>query len=94
MGKDTEEPPQLESLYDADEVWDAYDARDQGLKRARWTAVAVAWVMGHDDMAAKLIGPMDLAELIDLDSVLTDLRHEVRRFISQQNAPTSEGPPA
>jgi hypothetical protein len=86
-----EDPPQLGALYNADEVWTAYDARDQGLRRARWTAVAVAWVMGHDDMAAKLVGPMDLAELIDLDSVLTDLRHEVRRAIARLDAPAPEG---
>ena len=86
------EPEKLGSLYAEDQVWDAYDSRDQDIRRARWTAVVTGWVLGHDDMVTKMISPLTLAELIDLDASLTGLRHEVRRVIAKTNAPWIKQP--
>jgi hypothetical protein len=81
------------SLGEVDEAaWQAHDARDQDLRRARWVAVVTGWVLGQDDMVSKLIGPMTLAELIDLDSSLTSLRYEIRQITAQKGAPWSKTP--
>jgi hypothetical protein len=82
-----DEPPQLGSLYREDEMWDAYDGEDQDLRRARWLAITAGWVLGQDDMVTKLLAPLTLAELIDLDASLTGLRHEVRHVIAKTSAP-------
>ena len=82
-----EPPPQLGSLYDEAEAWDAYDDQDQDLRRARWLAIMTGWVLGQDDMVGKLIAPLTLAELIDIDASLTSLRYEVRHVIAKTNAP-------
>lgn len=87
-----DEPEQLGSLYDEEEVWDAYDRRDQDLRRARWTALMVGWVHGQDKMVAKLLAPLTLAELIDLDSSLTGMRHDVRQAIAKTDAPWIKQP--
>jgi hypothetical protein len=80
-------PPQLGCLYHEAEAWDAYDEQDQDLRRARWLAIMTGWVLGQDDMVGKLIAPLTLAELIDLDASLTSLRYEVRHALAKLDAP-------
>lgn len=84
-------PDPLGSIDDQ-ATWDAHDAQDQDLRRARWTAVVTGWVLGNDRMVTKLIGPMTLAELIDLDASLTSLRYEIRQIVAQQGAPWTKRP--
>lgn len=84
-----EEPEQLGALYAELDAWDAYDAEDQDVRRARWVAIVTAWVLAHDEMVGKLIGPLSLAELIDLDSTLTSLRHEIRDVIAKTGTPST-----
>jgi hypothetical protein len=79
--------PDLNALAGDDEAWAAYELQDQDVRRARWTAIVAGYVLGQDVMVRKLIGPLTLAELIDLDASLTGLRHEVRRVISGLDAP-------
>lgn len=83
---DDDEPAEMNSLY-SDAAWAAYDAADQDVRRDRWTGIVTAWVQGDDDKVRELIGPLALAELIDLDCTLTSLRYEIRRAISRTNAP-------
>lgn len=77
------EPHQLQSLYHAKETWDAYDSEDQDLRRARWTAIVAGWVLVQEGMVQKLIDPLPLAELIDLDATLTSLRYEIRHAVAR-----------
>lgn len=82
----------LASLYDDEQVWDAHDAADQDLRRARWVAILTGWVLNHDEMVSKLLDPMTLPELIDLDASITSLRYEVRRAVTKLDAPADKDP--
>ena len=82
-----------EGLGTVDEAaWDAHDARDQDLRRARWLAVVTGWVLGQDEMVTKLIAPMTHAELIDLDASLTSLRYEIRQITAKLDTSWSKTP--
>jgi hypothetical protein len=84
-------PDPLGSIDD-EATWEAHDARDQDLRRARWLAVVTGWVLGQDEMVTKLIAPMTLAELIDLDASLTSLRYEIRQIVAKLDAPWTKQP--
>ena len=74
-----------------DQAWDAYDATtDHDLRRARWLAIAAGWILGQDEMLTKLLSPLSLAELIDLDASLTGLRYELRQVIAKMDEPRTK----
>ena len=50
------EPALMESLYDRDDVWDAYDGRGRLRRRLRWVVLVVAWVIGGYRLAGRLVG--------------------------------------
>lgn len=82
-----DELDRLGSLYEDQATWEAYDGEDQDLRRARWTAVVAAWALGRDEVVSKMLDPMGLPELIDLDASLTSLRDEVRKVIARSALP-------
>jgi len=82
-----DEPEGLSTLYHDEAAWDDYDSQDQDLRRARWAAMVAGWALGQDDMVQKMLGPLPLAELIDLDASLTSLRDEVRQVVARRDAP-------
>lgn len=84
-----DDTPETPDLFDEAEVWEAYEAKDQDLRRARWTALLAGWALSRDRMVEKLLESLDLPELIDLDSSLTSLRYEIRKVIAKQGAPDS-----
>jgi len=87
-----DEPEGLSLLYHDEAVWDDYDSQDQDLRRARWAAIVAGWALGQDDMVQRMLGPLPLAELIDLDASLTGLRLEVRRAVEAIGAPRAGKP--
>lgn len=91
IAEDMPEPPV--DIYNRSDIWEQHDGKDQDFRRARWVAILAAWALGGgDEMVRKLIGRLDLPELIDLDATLTSLRYEIRRAIVNTEAPWIKRP--
>lgn len=76
--------PEIGALAEDVEAWEQYDGQGQDARRARWTAIVVAWVNAADKQAAERLGALPLIELADLDVTLSDLRYEIRRAVEKR----------
>jgi len=78
-------------LYDDEEAWRAYDAKGYGRRRVRWALICAWWGFGrHDEIARRRLASMSVMELVDLDSTLDSLRHEIRLAVELRSKHPAE----